>query len=163
MNETEFETFYNEHSRPLWAYVRCLENNSEFADDIMQESFLKFLDAMPGHVENQKAYLYRIATNLVYDHFRRSKRMKLFEETPVNFHEIAYVKSSSDSGFWETFKNLQLQERALLWLAYVEGHEHKEIAGMLGIKPTSVRVLLFRARGKIAGLLREVKVNAKGV
>ena len=43
----------------------------------------------------------------------------------------------------------------MLWLAYVEGFDHSEIAAALGISEGSVRVLLFRARRKMATLLTE--------
>jgi hypothetical protein len=45
------------------------------------------------------------------------------------------------------------RERQLLWLAYVEGASHKEIADCTGLKAGSVRLLLFRARRRLAGLI----------
>lgn len=155
MDETQFEKFYDEHSRPLWAYVRRLADSQEIADEITQESFMKFLGASERRNENPKAYLYRIATNLTYDYFRRSarqtKRMTPLDSTA--FDEPAYEPFIADSGFTRIFDKLQLQERALLWLAYVEGHEHREIAQMLGLQSLSVRVLLFRAKKKLTKLL----------
>ena len=47
------------------------------------------------------------------------------------------------------------RERALLWLAYGEGRPHREIAGILDVAELSVRVLLFRARRKLAKILEE--------
>lgn len=73
-NEVKFENFYNEHSRSLWAYVRRVSNSAEIADDTMQESFMRFLGASHRSGENKKAYLYRIATNLACDYFRRDSR-----------------------------------------------------------------------------------------
>jgi RNA polymerase sigma-70 factor (ECF subfamily) len=52
------------------------------------------------------------------------------------------------------FGEMKPQERTLLWLAYVEGNEHKEIARMLGLKEKSIRVLLFRARQRLSALLQ---------
>ena len=49
---------------------------------------------------------------------------------------------------------LRPRERALLWLAYAQGHAHTEIADTLGVKTGSVKLLLFRARRKLAGMLR---------
>lgn len=157
MNEIEFEKFYNEHSRPLWAYVRRLSDSIEIADDIAQESFLKFLSAQFRHNENRKAYLYRIATNLTYDYFRRHSRELKKQVSPdsANYEEPAYEPFAADSGFSLVFDKLQMQERALLWLAYVEGHEHREIAEMLGLNALSIKVLMFRARRKLAKLLEE--------
>ena len=56
-----------------------------------------------------------------------------------------------------TFQRLRPQQRQLLWLAYVEGADHHEIARALGLRPLSVRVLLFRARRKLAQLIEARK------
>jgi RNA polymerase sigma-70 factor (ECF subfamily) len=48
---------------------------------------------------------------------------------------------------------LRPRERAMLWLAYAEGATHSEIARTLGLSPASMKILLFRARRKLAGLL----------
>ena len=156
-DETEFENFYNEHSRPLWGYVRRIANSAEIADDVVQESFLRFLGASVKENTNERAYLFRIATNLVYDNFRRGTReMKRQMTSDSNAKkESAYEPFAPESDIGKVFDKLKTQERALLWLAYVEGHEHREIAEMLGLKFLSVRVLLFRARRKLAGLLDE--------
>ena len=42
----------------------------------------------------------------------------------------------------------------ILWLAHVEGGSHADIAAITGLGPASIRVLLFRARRRLAGLLR---------
>ena len=51
------------------------------------------------------------------------------------------------------FEHLKTQEQTLLWLAYVEGFDHREIALALQLREKSVRVMLFRARKKLAGML----------
>ena len=151
MNETEFEIFYHEHSRPLWNYARRIADSAEIADDIVQESFMRMLGVTFKPDANRRAYLYRIATNLVYDYFRsHSREMK---HQPAILAEPAYEPFAAGSEITKVFDRLKPQERALLWLAYVEGHSHTEIAEMLGLQSLSVRVLLFRARRKLAGLL----------
>lgn len=150
-NETEFENFYNEHSRSLWAYARRVSNSAEIADDIVQESFMRFLGATLRYGDNEKAYLYRIATNLVYDYFRRNSR-ELKRQTMLD-EETSYEQFAPESDLTRIFPLLKPQERALLWLAYVEGYQHDDIAKMLGLKSLSVRVLLFRARRRLATLL----------
>jgi RNA polymerase sigma-70 factor, ECF subfamily len=52
------------------------------------------------------------------------------------------------------FLSITPQERALLWLAYVEGEDHGEIAAALGVQEKSVKVLLYRARVKMEKVLR---------
>jgi RNA polymerase sigma-70 factor, ECF subfamily len=56
---------------------------------------------------------------------------------------------------------LKPRERQLLWLAYAEGCSHKEIAEITGLKSPSIRLLLFRARHKLARLLRQRALTGK--
>jgi len=49
---------------------------------------------------------------------------------------------------------LSHRQRDALWLAYAEGSSHVEIAERLGVKTSSVKLILFRARRKLARLLR---------
>jgi len=51
------------------------------------------------------------------------------------------------------FGELKPQQRQMLWLSYVEGADHREIAAATGVREGSVRVLLHRARKKLASLL----------
>ena len=59
------------------------------------------------------------------------------------------------------FRELKPREQTLLWLAYVEGFEHREIAAALQLSERSVRVLLFRARKSLAGALKRQGVGPK--
>jgi RNA polymerase sigma-70 factor, ECF subfamily len=47
------------------------------------------------------------------------------------------------------------RERQLLWLAHAEGYSHREIAEITGLSAAGIRLLLFRARRKVARLLRK--------
>ncbi|MCA1636844.1 MAG: RNA polymerase sigma factor [Acidobacteria bacterium] len=108
-----------------------------------------------------KSYLYKIATNLVYDHFRKTRRenkWQLFSSSEPK-GEIVYETFAEESDMMRVFHNLKPQERALLWLAYVEGYEHREIAVVLNLSAVSIKVLLFRARRKLAELLESEKVG----
>ena len=50
-------------------------------------------------------------------------------------------------------RQLNTREQTLLWLAYVEGESHQEIAHALGVKTASLKVLLYRARRRAVALL----------
>jgi len=50
---------------------------------------------------------------------------------------------------------LRPRDRAMVWLAYVNGSSHEEIAATLGLKTASIKMLLFRARRRLASLLGE--------
>jgi RNA polymerase sigma-70 factor (ECF subfamily) len=151
MDESTFEALYQETARPLWSYVQRVSGSATLADDILQETYYRFFRAprMTMDRGQMKSYLYRIATNLLHDHWRGEKRERQFAET---LNQSAVTNQPQPTDLTNLFQKLKPQERALLWLAYVEGNEHKEIARILGLKEKSIRVLLFRARKKLSSL-----------
>ena len=101
-----------------------------------------------------KSYLFRIATNLLRDHFRAAKRRRLpLPEAPPDADTSERIQLRSD--LEPVFLELKPRERELLWLAYVEGYSHQEVAEILGLKALSIRLLLSRCRRKLASMLRE--------
>ncbi len=60
-----------------------------------------------------------------------------------------HVDPEYDDSVSREFAALKPRERALLWLAYVEGESHEEIANALGLSRGSIKVLLSRARGRL--------------
>ena len=53
--------------------------------------------------------------------------------------------------------HLKPRERELLWLAYGQGSSHREIAETLGLRTGSIKLLLFRARRKLAARIRDLR------
>lgn len=158
MDESSFQQFYADTARSLRRYVHRVSGSAALADDILQESYFRYLRTpLPAMGEGQRrAYLFKIATRLVQDHWRHSKREAHWsaeEPAPENAGEDPNQGQSTRWEMQRAFKSLKPQERSLLWLAYVEGAEHREIAETLGLKEKSVRVLLFRVRKKVAALL----------
>ncbi|MEJ7700332.1 MAG: RNA polymerase sigma factor [Pyrinomonadaceae bacterium] len=101
---------------------RGLPESQTLADDIVQETFLRYLRSPLKENDDAaiKSYLYKIATNLVYDHFRKTKRenkWQLFSAAEQE-SEIVYETLAEESDMMRVFHNLKPQERALLWLAY---------------------------------------------
>jgi RNA polymerase sigma-70 factor (ECF subfamily) len=155
MTEAEFRELYAETARPLKSYLSRLLSSVTLADDFLQECYYRILRAELPEMDmaGRKNYLYRIATNLARDHFRRGK----FEPAPLDERtaEMPAQKGGEYAGDVEkVMAEIPSRERELMWLAYVEGASHREIAAITGLKEASVRPLLFRARRKLAGLLR---------
>jgi RNA polymerase sigma-70 factor (ECF subfamily) len=156
MDEEGFRRLYAETARPLRAYLSRISGDAALADDLMQEAYFRFLRAERPEMNDvgRKNYLYRIATNLFHDHYRRTKRIDPeLPEVPVGEKTGDEIHLRTD--FSRVFHKLKPRERQLLWLAYVEGSSHKEIAEIVGLKAGSIRLLLFRARQRLAQLLRD--------
>ena len=152
--EDEFRLFYERTARSLRAYLYRMLNDVSRADDVLQESYLRLLQAkLPADMsdEHRKNYLFRIATNLLHDLARLRKTEPLEDcASPRDLAKDVLERTSSIRS-WE---QLTPQQRELLWLAYVEQFSHKEIAGMIGVKAPSVRTMLFRARERFSEILK---------
>ncbi len=156
LDEAGFERLHRRTSQALWGYLRRLTGDPSVADDVHQESYLRYL-ARPCPVageRRQSAYLFRIATNLVHDRWRRKKRQRGWLQQLLG-SEPAAREASLSIDFEDVFNQLKPRQRSLLWLAYVEGYRHQEIADILELKAGSIKVLLFRARRRLAEMLRE--------
>ena len=75
VDETVFRALYERTARPLRAYLIRASGNPALAEDLLQEAYLRYLrSGFEGEDEtHRKNYLFRIATNLLRDHFRRSR------------------------------------------------------------------------------------------
>jgi len=161
MDSDEFGAFYSRSARSLWAYLARVSADPALADDLMQESFVRFLCA--GRPELSLAdgetaarrYLFRIATNLLRDHWRKPVSASI-EELPEEFFATADLTGQSDSQavLGPALLQLRPRDRQLLWLAHAEGYSHREISQITGLASASIRLLLFRARRKIARILQ---------
>jgi RNA polymerase sigma-70 factor (ECF subfamily) len=153
LTEAEFAAFHARTSQPLWAYLRRISGDPALADDVLQESYLRLLrhPPSPGRDEREaRGYLFQIATNVMRDRWRARERERSALDRLLSFWSPRPEPSgtlSLDMG--AALDRLQPRDRALLWLAHVEGWDHREIAKVLGLQEGSVRVILFRARKKL--------------
>jgi RNA polymerase sigma-70 factor, ECF subfamily len=170
MDEESFRAFYDRTARPLWVYLARISGSSDLADDLLQESYYRFLRAHARHQgeAHRRNSLFRIATNLAHDGRRRGRRASLVA-LPQGDDGSAELTAHTDvagdalrrTDLSRAMAQLKPREREMLWLAYAQGFNHLDIAGALGVKAASVRLLLFRARQKLARLLRGATAPGK--
>jgi RNA polymerase sigma-70 factor, ECF subfamily len=171
MDEEAFRGFYDRNARGVWAYLSRVTGDRQMADDLLQEAFYRFLRAASNAPAGQERFdsdahrrnsLYRIATNLATDARRRSFTRPAASVTGDDVERLAGPGvSGGDHGadaerrtdVNRAMSQLRPRDRAMLWMAYAEGASHDEIAGVIGVQPTSMKLLLFRARRRMAKLL----------
>ena len=159
MDEEAFGGFYNRTSRLLWAYLARMTGDRQLADDLLQECYYRFLraDARLETESHRRHYLFRIATNLVRDGVRRRRTQPSpvsQEVTPEAMGDPQHVDGLNRRlDVTRAMDRLKPRDRAMLWLAYAQGASHDEIARMVGVRPSSMKALLSRARRKLASAL----------
>src|SRR5215471_17641346 len=157
MDVEAFAGFYGRSARPLWAYLARVSGDAALAEDLMQESYVRFLCAstpQDGEVAARR-YLFRIASNLLRDHWRRPGAVSL-EQVPEHLLMGNDGSAGADSRvtLGPAMARMRPRDRQLLWLAHAENYTHREIAEITGLGVTSIRLLLFRARREMARLLQ---------
>jgi RNA polymerase sigma-70 factor (ECF subfamily) len=155
----EFQRLYDAHARPVLAYLLAVTARRDVAEDLLQETFVRLLTRPlpPMDDPGARRYLFRIATNLLRDRWRSG------EATPYGEPGEASHSEDLDTtiAVRAALARLKPRERELLWLAYVEGMDHAEIAAATGLQRLSVRIAMFRARRKAAELLRPPQRNGR--
>jgi RNA polymerase sigma-70 factor (ECF subfamily) len=163
MDEDTFRAFYERTARGVWAYLARLTGDRQMADDLLQETFYRFLRAGATHDSeaHRRNSLYRIATNLARDARRRTLTHPFHGAAGQDVEDIAVCDHGAEferrADFTRAMSHLNPRERAMLWLAYAEGASHREIADVMGLRPASMKLLLFRARRRLASLLGVAK------
>lgn len=122
------------------------------ADDVFQEVFLRYHRFAPPFQseEHCKAWLLRVTINCCRTHLASPWRHRT-----VPLEDIYACRSPEESSVAEALQTLPPKDRALIHLFYFEGYRTEEIAGIMGLRPASVRSRLTRARQKLRLLLKE--------
>src|SRR6266446_2277704 len=123
MDEAAFQAFYEETSCPLFAYLLRVSGERTLAEDLLQESYCRLLSAKLSPMDEV------------------GRRSYLFR-----------IATNLLRDRWRSHKESSLPD-PVPEVASSEGASHKEIADSTGLKAGSVRLLLFRARRKLADLI----------
>jgi RNA polymerase sigma-70 factor (ECF subfamily) len=143
---------FEQYHAAVFAYLFRLLGDREWAHDLAQETFLRLFRARSRlpHVDNQRAWVYRIATNLAFNALRRHRR---FAWLPWRSSDVARLTAPDPT---EEFDRSLAVERALAQLpphyrAPLLLHSHygfgiREVAQALNINEGAVKTRLYRAR-----------------
>ncbi|MBI2214552.1 MAG: RNA polymerase sigma factor [Acidobacteria bacterium] len=161
MDESAFEAFHRRTARLLWSRLYRLTGNAAKADDVSQKAYIQFIrtaDATRSEPE-LRAYLYKLATRIAVDEWRSEERERAPRWLPFAATRSAHDDTVVRSGVEKALGGLSVRDRAILWMAYVDGANHQEIAAAVGVGPASVKVILFRARKRMAEALSSLGIG----
>jgi len=160
-----FEALY----KPLFRYVRSLTKDRAVARDLTQDVFVRLWDARESLDPNQslKAYLYRTARNLAYNHHRNSETRSEKED---DIRQDADVQPAAPTppdaaaeGEWleerlrTWIADLPTRQREALVLSRFEGLSHDQIAEVMDISPRTVNNHIVRALKRLRNHVDDYK------
>ena len=162
MTEDAFRLFYEQTARPVWIYLARMTGDDRLADDLLQDTYYRFLRTRTVFEsdDHRRHYLFRIATNLVHDHRRAPRReLAILDDLPVTHDRSGRVDDGERAvqrlDLTRAMRQLKPRDRSMLWLAYAQGFSHEEIAGLLGLRRSSLKALLHRARQRLIAVLKQ--------
>lgn len=150
------EEIYKRYSQVVYhfLYVKC--GNPELAEDLMQETFLRALEAIESYDESCKisTWLCQIAKHLLYQYWEKNNKARLqeLEET-----QEADLKASDDTeqkvmlrlelmDVWDRLQKLPSDMRQVMELRAISDMSYKEIGEMLGKSENWARVTFYRGK-----------------
>ncbi len=158
LTEAELVEIYREHTTPLYAFVsRRVGGDRGLAEDVVQDTWLRAVAVWPrrGTPENQRAWLIRVARNLLVSHFRR-RRPALVNPAELDIADDSYRPESPWSATLVAWglARLRSKQAQLLEAFYFDGKSTREIAQEHGLSERAVEGRLRRARQSLEKRLR---------
>lgn len=155
-NEQSMDQFVLKYYPKIYQYCLLHVRDHGYAEDLTQETFLKFFQAFERYKHYGKAlnYLYVIAGNLCKDHFRKEGRIEISElpeEIPIE--HMRQVEKRVE--IYDALDKLPNEIKEVVLLFFFQGISQKEIARMIGIKVSLVKYRVSRAKKLLAEYLGE--------
>jgi RNA polymerase sigma factor (sigma-70 family) len=169
----ELGAFYTEHRSELLAHAKRVLKDSAKAEEITQDSLIKFMLAAPEleSTDHALSYLHRTIENLCIDYFRmegRRPNLVVIDDAQAEVEAAwqvsgdysAAISAAEDAAIIrQALAMLSPAERAALVMWEMEGRSTEEIAAELGIKETAVRHTVSRARTSLRRVLSELVID----
>ena len=158
----DFDTTFDEHYPDLVRYCHKLTGDRDVAEDMAQESLLRFFDhGVDGPSYGIRAWLFTTATHLVRDRYRVDKnRRRLLEANPIepsgsDSPDRIMEREETQERVRRALDTLAPRDREILLMRY-SGFSYKEIADAVDVASTSIGTLLARAESRFEQVMTEV-------
>lgn len=143
MDTGQIRNWYEQHRVGIYRFGLSILKNPDLAEDVLQETFLRLLqsDSLQFEPGMEKAWLYRVARNLCYDHLRRQRRERSEQECAT--------AGGGEMEFTELIAPLSKTEREIISLKILGNLSHKEIAAVLHLTVHGTKKRYERALKKL--------------
>ena len=160
-----FELLYERHNRRVYSICLRMTQNASEAEDLAQEVFIQLFRKI-GSFRGESAFttwLHRLTVNQVLMHFRK-RGVRMEQTTEDGEAPVQVVQGTGNPLQMPVVDRIALDKaisqlppgyRTVFILHDVEGHEHEEIARMLGCSVGTSKSQLHKARMKLRMLLRQ--------
>lgn len=160
--EEQFLRVYEKHNDAIFRYCYFRLYNREKAKDLTQEAFMKaWVYLQEGNtIENLRAFIYRVANNLIIDYVRKKKESSLEALEESGFSPSTdgqHTENQRIDGIFlqETLNLLDEEYRDVVYMRYIEELAPREIAHILNESVNVVSVRIHRGLKKLKLLMNQ--------
>ena len=151
----DYDVFYTKNKDGLFAYLYRMTGDYYLAWDVVQESFVRYLQCYKGNSDN-RSLLYTIARNAVMDVFRKPKTIpydsNIHDKAGVN-PETQFTDQQACKALFEAIQLLSPMDRELIALVAGGDLSYRQIGKIMEISEANVKVKVHRARIRLKELL----------
>jgi len=158
----KYRQWVKEYQNQAWTLARYILKDAQEAEDATQEAFVKLWNNQEKiDPERIKPWLMKVTRNGCLDRLRRRRDNVEFEESHMAGEVNGPMQglASNELGMWlrRAIEGLKEPYRSLVVLRDVHQHSYEEVAGMLELSLSQVKVYLHRARKELREQLAEVR------
>jgi len=160
-----FAPLYDKYYKQIFLFIYRRADNEETSADLTSQVFMKAIINLPKYEFKGvpfSAWLYRIASNEVNQHFRKNKTTRVISLEDSGIDRLAQELSELDDDttikeqvLTEGLQNLSKDEIQYIELRFFEDHSFKEIGFILNITENNAKVKTYRILDKIRKVISE--------
>lgn len=163
-DKNSFGMLYSHYLDEIFRFVYFKISDEQIAEDITEETFIRTWNSLSkiykkdGKVDNFRAWLYRVANNLVIDYYRKKKPLLNLDRTWTKkqpLPEDIVLKEELTNQLVRLIKKLDPLHQEIIVLRLVNDLSHKEVAEIMNISEGNSRVLLYRALKELKSALEK--------
>ena len=180
-DQSAYEQLVRIHQQRILAVVGGILRRSEDVEDVAQQALVKAYFSLKRFDQRSAfgTWLYKIAVNECWDYFRKRKARPLVYEADLSEEQLRQMDGTQDGENGPAIRHsedaesrlerrdtidrllmvLDEKDRAMLVMKEVEGFTVEEIGEVLDLNVNTVKVRLFRARGRLAKAYSRLKDN----
>ncbi len=158
--EEDFGVAYEAYAEPLYRFFYWRTRDTKLSEDLTSTVFEKAWRSRSSfHSGSLRPWLYRIARNLLIDHWRVKKDVLMTNEdslvNPTDDASETLDKQMMVERLHEVLDKLPFEMHSVVYLRFMEGLSSQQISRILGISESNVRVIQYRALKKMRHSLDE--------
>lgn len=150
MTKREYNSCVHNFSDAIFRFIVKNIGHRADAEDVVQTAFERlWINHKEVKIEKAKSYLFTTAYRCMIDVIRKTKRISLAEEIPETLARDDYERFEMAEILEKAMVKLSEVQRSVLLLRDYEGYSYQEIAQIMNLSASQVKVYIFRARKKL--------------